>query len=92
LHYLHDQGVIHRDIKMDNILVHGDVETGLAKIADFGLAAYQKPGTNGYHINDAYKRKVWKGLYGKATCMKYIILLIRLLHRSYNIIPCSYSV
>jgi serine/threonine protein kinase len=64
LHYLHDQGVIHRDIKMDNILVHGDVETGLAKIADFGLAAYQKPGTNGYHINDAYKRKVWKGLTG----------------------------
>jgi serine/threonine protein kinase len=62
LHYLHNHGVIHRDLKLDNILLNGDVETGDAKIADFGLSALVRLGSKGYHCDDSAKRKRFNGL------------------------------
>ena len=38
LNYLHTTGVIHADVKPDNLLVSGTAESPIIKIADFGLA------------------------------------------------------
>jgi serine/threonine protein kinase len=39
--YFHSKGVAHRDIKLDNILIHKIEEKEYqVKIADFGIAAF----------------------------------------------------
>ena len=62
VHYLHGRGIIHRDLKLDNILLHGTVENGDVKIADFGLSALVKVGSTGYDRKDSAKRKEYRGL------------------------------
>jgi serine/threonine protein kinase len=47
LDYIHKRGVVHRDIKLDNILINRIEDDGYdVKIADFGLAALTNPVLN----------------------------------------------
>lgn len=42
LAFLHSKGVIHRDIKLENVLVTANLST--VKLCDFGLSAFWRPG------------------------------------------------
>ena len=63
VHYLHNRGVVHRDLKMPNILVIGNVNgDGDVKIADFGLSALVQVGEHGYDPDQSGKRKKYNHL------------------------------
>ena len=38
LHYLHSKGIVHRDVKLNNIMLSNRNEEGVARIADFGFS------------------------------------------------------
>jgi calcium/calmodulin-dependent protein kinase I len=41
--YLHSHGIVHRDLKLENLILLNDREDSPVKIADFGLAKMMKP-------------------------------------------------
>eukprot|EP01039_Chlorochromonas_danica_P004555 gene4555-4993_t len=62
LHYLHSLGVIHRDLKLDNILLSGSGASSEMKIADFGLSALVRIEEGEYDLN----KPVWKKISAEA--------------------------
>lgn len=44
VNYIHEVGVIHRDIKLDNVLFAKKNDLGTLKLADFGLSTFAIPG------------------------------------------------
>ena len=38
IQYLHSYGIVHRDIKLENIMMSDSSETSVPKMADFGLS------------------------------------------------------
>lgn len=43
--YLHSQGIVHRDLKLENMLMVDRTDKSAIKIADFGLSKFFAPGT-----------------------------------------------
>lgn len=62
LHYLHSLGVVHRDLKLDNILLSGSGANCDLKIADFGLSALVRLDEDGYDSGESSKRKNYRKL------------------------------
>lgn len=62
VHYLHSLGVVHRDLKLDNILLSGPVNNCVVKIADFGLSALVRIDEDGYDAEESGKRKRYNHL------------------------------
>jgi serine/threonine protein kinase len=64
IHYLHSLGIVHRDLKLDNILLSTTRPDADIKIADFGLSALVRLGSeSGYDPDDSIKRKGYRGLH-----------------------------
>ncbi len=63
LHYIHSAGVVHRDIKLENVLRATSSPDSCVKIADFGLAAilprFEK---HNFDVDASVKRKSSKNL------------------------------
>lgn len=65
LKYLHSYGIVHRDIKLENVMMTDNTENGIPKLVDFGLAKMIGPnekanepfGTLGYVAPEVLRKE-----------------------------------
>jgi len=63
--YLHSYGIVHRDLKLENVMMSDNTENGMPKLVDFGLAKMIMPnekadepfGTLGYVAPEVLKKQ-----------------------------------
>ena len=63
--YLHSYGIVHRDLKLENVMMSDNTEAGVPKLVDFGLAKMIGPnekadepfGTLGYVAPEVLKKE-----------------------------------
>ena len=64
IQYLHSFGIVHRDLKLENIMMSSDKDNAVPKVVDFGLAKMMGPsekadepfGTLGYVAPEVLKK------------------------------------
>ena len=65
IRYLHSYGIVHRDLKLENVMMSDNTESGVPKLVDFGLAKMIGPnekadepfGTLGYVAPEVLKKE-----------------------------------
>jgi len=65
LKYLHSYGIVHRDLKLENVMMSDNLETAVPKLVDFGLAKLIGPnekadepfGTLGYVAPEVLRKE-----------------------------------
>merc|ERR1719191_1399819 len=57
VHYMHSYGVVHRDLKLENILLTSKGEGSAVKVADFGLAVILQNGFQDYRPDESMHMK-----------------------------------
>ncbi|XP_021864409.2 probable serine/threonine-protein kinase WNK10 [Spinacia oleracea] len=87
LDYLHSRGIVHRDIKLDNIFISGN--SGTVKIGDFGVAVYLKPGefAGGIVGTPQYMApELYHGLYNQlADIHSFGMCVLQMITRVFNL-------
>jgi serine/threonine protein kinase len=73
--YLHDKGIVHRDLKAENLLFENEKEDANLKLIDFGVSTKFKAGTSKKMVETLGTVRV-------PICLKYSNFRIALLHSS----------
>mmetsp|Transcript_21537 Transcript_21537/g.44917 ORF Transcript_21537/g.44917 Transcript_21537/m.44917 type:complete len:433 (-) Transcript_21537:52-1350(-) len=94
LEYLHNEGVLHRDLKPDNFLLGTN---GYVKLTDFGISSFvdkktmmcsDSSGTNGYMAPEIYKEghrhNVASECFSLGVCLHEFVCLTRPFKREYG--------